>query len=555
MGDWETREEALADAIYKSGVPESHYAFADRAVIVNTPWRYRARRFFSLNWISPVWVNEPFWLDHCEIHKDHFLAVSETDPTCLAYYQNEEKGCRNVRTPIKPGRYLTKFFGHILTEKQIADYANWQLTGSKPSPYDDDDIRFPLQFAHTPDEIEEVYSTGPNSCMSGRASDFAGGCHPARVYGAGDLAIAYLAWPDDYSPHGYEREAGDAFARTLVWPDRKVYGRIYPTPGNYRRDGFASDSDLEEARSALEKKLRALGYESHYAGCKTFEGARLLKIESDRHDTDEDVYVMPYLDLNYCVEDCGDYFRMSKNSGVRADETDGTICLEAEHEYTCEHCDRGFDENATDVVTGVRENGTVRRRAVWCEHCAENTFYCDGLEETVADYMDQVEVDGTRYCRLWAEANGAYQSDYAGDWYFSDDSPMASVSVRHYDYAYSPVTGCGGYHSRIRTGTWSLAEAEDHAEQCAVSGAWVHPDVMVTCAVTQRRISMLESRPLDDGKAEIERDRIMQHGFADFESLDPIRIACDVSRDQIDAYRAQLLLPLDTAEALLVAAE
>jgi hypothetical protein len=65
---------------------------------------------------------------------------------------------------------------------------------------------------------------------------------------------------------------------------------------------------------------------------------------------------------------------------------------------------------------------------------------------------------------------------------------------------------------------------------------------------------MLESRPLDDGKAEIERDRIMQHGFADFESLDPIRIGCDVSRDQIDAYRAQLLLPLDTAEALLVAA-
>lgn len=125
-----------------------------------------------------------------------------------------------------------------------------------------------VKFARTPDEIELVYRNGPQSCMShdtGRYSTR--GFHPVRVYGAGDLAVAYL--PKRRDPNSYSQ-------RALCWPEKKIYSRIYGT-------------------GPLEGFLKSLGFTSG-----TFHGAKLLKIPVDGVNNH---FVLPYVDYHdYVVE-------------------------------------------------------------------------------------------------------------------------------------------------------------------------------------------------------------------------------------------------------------
>src|SRR5690606_7560176 len=111
--------------------------------------------------------------------------------------------------------------------------------------------------AATPDDIENVYLKGPNSCMSHDLSEFSSPEHPTRVYGDSDLQVAYIV-----------NSSGNISARVLVWPEKKLYGRIYG-------DEDRMSDMLEEA-----------GYERG-----DLDGARIRRIPiRDRQ------YVMPYLD-------------------------------------------------------------------------------------------------------------------------------------------------------------------------------------------------------------------------------------------------------------------
>lgn len=184
---------------------------------------------------------------------DHFLHRSVKSRDNVAYTDSHERGVIDKQTSIKVGRYLERFYPH-LTEAQRQGYI---AVVDEPEK---------VQFAVTADEIEDVYRSGPDSCMSKDMCDYESAVHPVRVYGDSDLQLAYITDEDD-----------NITSRCLVWPERKVIGRIY--------------GDEYRMRRALE----AVGYKQGGTDC--FQGARITKI------VDEGKYVLPYIDWQCLVHD------------------------------------------------------------------------------------------------------------------------------------------------------------------------------------------------------------------------------------------------------------
>lgn len=305
-----------------------------------TDWRERERakvrsgEYKRVPWDLEEWAQR--------VAGDHFAHVSTEDPSMLAYTESEAKGAADRQTRVRPGRYLKRYFGDVLSDEQIAKWAEYFAAVNEPHT---------LRLATTADDIEHVYVNGPRSCMAGEQSTPE---HPVRAYAAGDLAIAYLA------------EGESIKARALCWPERKVCGRIY--------------GDAARLAATLERA----GYTADNG--RGFDGARLAKIELDCG-----VYLMPYLDNGYRVADRGSYWEMG-SSGDYAQNTEGTIggtrcdhCRDycspdetfgtdngsicetcySEHYFTCERC-----ESIYHVDNAIAVNGLRRSQSMVCDGCA-----------------------------------------------------------------------------------------------------------------------------------------------------------------------------------------
>jgi len=196
---------------------------------------------------------------------DHFVHVSETGT--LAYTESDAKGAVDVQGRLKPGKYLTKYFSDILLAQQIQDIAlRWACEFET----------FNLRITQDADQIEHVYLNGPSSCMSAPVRQYNSEIHPVRAYGKGDLALAYLTNDD-----------GDIFsARAVVWPDRKVYGRIY--------------GDEHRMREALTRA----GYRRGQ-----FFDARIARIPQG------DWFVCPFVDRHDYLSDDGEFLRFTHDYG------------------------------------------------------------------------------------------------------------------------------------------------------------------------------------------------------------------------------------------------
>lgn len=118
----------------------------------------------------------------------HFPHISKDTPDLMAYTQNPEKGERDLKTKIKPGTYLKKFFGAVLSGPEIAKHAaNFRLLSGGDGTT--------LHIATTPTECIEAYRANGGSCMSFQNGGYAGHEHPACVYGDPDpqfVTVAYL---------------------------------------------------------------------------------------------------------------------------------------------------------------------------------------------------------------------------------------------------------------------------------------------------------------------------------------------------------------------------
>jgi len=303
---WREREEQrLLDGTYQR-VPWDLDSDAD----------YRARRF-ELKW---AWCHA----SRKPEAQHHYAHVSRKVPGNIAFTESDEKGARDIQTSMKIGRYLARFYD--LSDNDVKLYANEFIAQFGA---------INLNFATTADEFERVYVNGPRSCMAHEADYFRSSCHPVRVYAAGDIQLAYLTASSE--------DETAISGRVLVWPERKIYSRIY---GDEQK---------------LAKLLEAQGY---HRG--DLSGARLRRIEC------RGAFVMPYVDGPQQARDEGDYLVLDEDGELNCDNTNG---LSSENGEECYCCGGRFDRDDLYSVNGC--DGLL------CESCeSENTYYCQYNEET-----------------------------------------------------------------------------------------------------------------------------------------------------------------------------
>jgi hypothetical protein len=225
---------------------------------------------------------------------------------------------------MKPGRYLTKYHGHVLSQGSIQYWCGLHA---------EENGEVELKFATTPDEIEAVYINGPHSCMAHDADGFSSPGHPTRVYGAGDLGIAY----------GTRRNK--IVARTVCWPARKIfYSVIYGD------------------KNAITPALERAGFSREYSSA--FQGARLLRIPY------ENGFVCPYLDCGSSVTDGGEYLTIGGD--LVAQETDGLT--RGAFGTPCDRCEEPHDEESLTYLESEEQtwcNDCIHRYMTRCRYCAE----------------------------------------------------------------------------------------------------------------------------------------------------------------------------------------
>jgi hypothetical protein len=405
----------------------TYYAPYRTLRIVPMEWREREEHRINTGvYDPPVWANETMWKENAEIHKDHFVHISTEDPTMLAFTQSPEKGERDIQTRMKPGRYLHRYFGNILTAQQIAFYAEWWVKKYRPAH---SNLR--LQFSTSPDHVVDIYERGPSSCMKGMDC--------VRIYHGPDLMVAYV-----------ERD-GDVMARALVWPDKKVIGRTYPTPGCYDEgdddDLYESEEDLEGWRQALIGLLRAEGYKTHDEGGR-FEGARLRRVPDGDYS---DNYLMPYLDLDYGVDDHGDYFVMARSPEYECSGTSGHLVIsepEDEDEVECPVCHTWVPEEDLDhdVITGVTPSEEPIITSRVCSDCSHHVgrgrVPCQISGEYIVDdgHTRPLPIlEGGFVHPDYAETSKLYFDDLDNGLRLTEDQPPITLPDGRVTYADNPT--------------------------------------------------------------------------------------------------------------------
>lgn len=405
-----TRAEALAYMNRNYGINTDKKLAMSDLIIRPLGWEEReAYRFENGSYLHPVWANEAFWGNRSRELVEHYAHRSVEDSNLIAFTENADKGARDIQTRMKAGRYLKKFFPD-LPAKKIAFMAEWAQRGQRP-PVDFGVLD--LKFASTSKEIEDVYEHGPNSCMSGDEA--------VRVYGAGDLAVAYLE-PRHRDP---DSELSAITARALVWPERKAMGRVYPTPDNYSSDGFSSEGEAKSMQDQLFDRLKAEGYTSFYEDGAIFDGARLLAIPyPPGSDPVGNNWVMPYIDNNRFDGDGKDgFFRIEHNGRWSAGDTCGYTAgpyrQDGESKGTCDECAARVPDDDLTVVgidTGP-EGETLCCTQAFCPSCVQHsTFVCDGsgIRYATGSVGQQTTRGGATVSRRWANNHPSHPLMTAG---------------------------------------------------------------------------------------------------------------------------------------------
>jgi hypothetical protein len=372
-----------------------------RAISQGTGRKIQPRPFATVNWRDRElkreedgtytrlpWATEPWWLSALQHQPviDHYAHVSAKYPGRVAFTETENKGLADIQTPMKAGKYLQRF----CTGLPDGTIANW---AARFSSQFENGI---LQLAETREDIADVYTRGPDSCMSGKANLYRSRpIHPTEAYASpGDGAVAYM-----------ERD-GRVTARVVVSRKLMQYTRVY--------------GDYERLRPLLQK-----------AGFKqgNMLGMRLLKIPH------KGGFVMPYLDCGHQLKDRGDHFEIctadcydysgGDTCGMMGpwsdDDDEGYICsccddrIDGDDHYTVDGevwCPSCFDANATTCDACERnthsENASQVLNATWCSHCVGwNAYYCDHS----AQYVPSREIVNTQDVgRVWR----GYFNDHDG---------------------------------------------------------------------------------------------------------------------------------------------
>jgi len=385
------------------------------AKIQNDPeWKTREHlRMRTGEYKSLPWCNDRFWVNDTAyaVWKDHFPHPSVEKPGWLAYTKNEEDGARDKRSLVRPGSYLDTYFKHVMDMHNVSSQALAEKFMAMYGPVE-------VKFAETEADIIRVYNYGPDTCMKGKQWP-GDGRNPAFIYAAGDLQVAYLG-----DLHG------QITARTLVWPAKKTFSRVY--------------GDIAKITVALNR----LGYKWGAPLGARLQRVPLKAVKFDpRGGALTGCFVAPYIDkLNQrggghlAVVDKGDHLivcEAEKPGSHHCSGADGRSnqYVPADDEYptfTCERCQRpGFREVLTVYVDEEHE----RQPQSWCPACTGHAYRC-GYSD---NYYDPKKVPPVQvserswnpyYARLYAKTCEMTQAlislDHGYQVHFADGAKWVS---------------------------------------------------------------------------------------------------------------------------------
>jgi hypothetical protein len=263
--------------------------------------------------------------------------VSNTDPTKVAFTENETKGEADRQTTTNFGRYVRKFYSPLI----VSDHALRDLaTKLKPDIFG---------FTTDGDEIYRAVTHGPHSCMSDPDKWDSYDNHPYRVYNpelGWRLAVRY-------------------------GPDNSVQGRCWVCNDRFVRSykkcpkGGYSHSD-----EALETWLRGKGIEK--VGAWSDVNARIEVIPIKNRWGNPSI-VAPYIDGHadrvdedgYIVDDSEevDYYRCCNTNGYSEE-------IQHCNQYECSHC--GQMHNEYTYENDGRHVG--RHGDNWVGPCCEDEY-------------------------------------------------------------------------------------------------------------------------------------------------------------------------------------
>ena len=402
--------------------------------------------------------------DYLNLHQRHWVHVSidPHKPDMIAYTRTLKDGMRDRQVRVKLGRYLAQTFGDRLSDQKIA-----QLV-ARHNELQCEKLRWHI--AMTPKRIETVYRRGPNSCMShGRRSyDYRlhddHDIHPSCVYGAGDLGVAFL-W-----------RQGRITARALVWPERKVFGRIY---GDEERLGRALDEAGYKSEYQHRRALREAGLDQYELG--GFNGARLLKFEVG------DVLAAPYMDNDYGLNHlhsnvayANSGFAMmtmcydeacNMTNGLSAPDGEPCSCCGSstpDHEQNhtaegymiCDECRDNYYGMCEDTDEIYHFDDLIRTHddRYICQDAYESGYFtCDDTDEVYPDDQQYTTHDGRTICRQ-VYLDDYFTCDECGEIFHMDDANIC------------PHTGemrCESCHAQYREQNPELFEDEEDEKEAA----------------------------------------------------------------------------------------
>lgn len=236
--------------------------------------------------------------------------IDPENSTMVRFIVNEVDGLRNKFTRMSPGRFVQKFLDNSPPPKLMDQWCaqmGLDLTVSK------------LQIARSIKDIVKVYTEGPHSCMAYTVTQpscpFQTKIHPAVCYGKSDLGVAYIL------------RRGEISARALVWPDKKIYGRIY---GDQMR---------------LVERFREEDYVEDWNG---FKGARIRQIR-DKHGK----LVAPYFDGDLGAVPDGDKWLLITDRPTIILKSPYGVPL-ADHCWDCGQHDRWLEAEPVEDSDEIR---------------------------------------------------------------------------------------------------------------------------------------------------------------------------------------------------------
>jgi len=308
--------------------------------------------------------------------------VSKTDPTKVAFTQDESKGVADRQTVTNFGRYVRKFYSPaIISDHELRDIA----ARLKP-----DEMRFVTDGA----EIYRAVIHGPISCMS-KESEWADyDEHPYRVYDpelGWQLAVRY-------------GPTGDVLGRCWVYDNakRKGFVRSYK---KCPRGGYSHSDEVLEAWLTEQGIEKVRGWHRVNAQIKII-GAGNGQL------------VAPYLDGESQYVDEDGYITTESDDTYECCRTDG-YSDEQGGGHECAHCGaihRQYTYENEGIHVGWHSDSWV---GPCCDHNYTEVYGRNGDQYYVHD-NDAVEVNGEWYHDRYLHDNdivtitaGEYDGEYA----------------------------------------------------------------------------------------------------------------------------------------------